>query len=100
MNESHQSLADDYEVTGYELDLLYSIQKEQQGCIGTRMTGAGFGGCTVSLVHQEYIDAFKENVSFLYEQKTSIKPDFYVSLAGDGVKKIGLGEMANDSRFN
>ncbi|RQW23089.1 galactokinase [Bacillus sp. C1-1] len=88
MNESHRSLADDYEVTGYELDLLYMIQKDQKGCIGTRMTGAGFGGCTVSLVHHDYIDAFKENVSFLYEQKTSIKPDFYVSLAGDGVKKL------------
>ncbi|MFB4212095.1 galactokinase [Shouchella sp. JSM 1781072] len=93
MCESHDSLATDYDVTGNELDLLYAIQKDQSGCIGTRMTGAGFGGCTVSLVHQSYIGQFKENVAKQYHQHTKIQPDFYTSLAGDGVKKIYEGGL-------
>lgn len=62
MNESHQSLANDYEVTGLELDALYQLQHRAPGCIGTRMTGAGFGGCTVSLVQTDKMEAFQAHV--------------------------------------
>ena len=62
MNESHVSLRDDYEVTGKELDTLVEAAWEQKGVIGSRMTGAGFGGCTVSIVEDDSIDAFIEQV--------------------------------------
>ena len=88
MNASHESLRDDYEVTGKELDALFSIQKEVEGCIGTRMTGAGFGGCTVSLVERDQIDSFKEKVTRGYQTQTGLEPLFYVSEAGDGVSEL------------
>lgn len=84
MNASHISLRDDYEVTGYELDTLVSAAWQQEGVIGSRMTGAGFGGCTVSIVKNDYIDAFIENVGKIYAQKTDYVADFYVVDAGDG----------------
>ena len=62
MNESHISLRDDYEVTGIELDTLVEEAWKQNGVIGSRMTGAGFGGCTVSIVKNDQIDTFIENV--------------------------------------
>lgn len=88
MKESHVSLRDDYEVTGVELDTLYSLQEVQAGCIGTRMTGAGFGGCTVSIVQEESIDDFKQNVAHHYTEKTELIPEFYVCEIGDGVKEL------------
>ncbi|SDN12413.1 galactokinase [Fictibacillus solisalsi] len=88
MNESHLSLRDDYEVTGTELDTLFDLQKEQPGCIGTRMTGAGFGGCTISIVKEEQVEDFKENVAGRYTEKTGLVPDFYVCEIGDGVKEL------------
>ncbi|GAF65756.1 galactokinase [Bacillus sp. TS-2] len=88
MCESHNSLRDDYEVTGVELDTLYTIQKAQSGCIGTRMTGAGFGGCTVSLVEDSQVESFCQNVEAAYEKEIGYKPTFYLSEAGEGVKLI------------
>lgn len=88
MCDSHRSLSTDYEVTGAELDLLFSLQVEASGCIGTRMTGGGFGGCTVSLVDTQLIDAFIEYVSPRYTRETGLTPEFYVSQAGDGVYKL------------
>lgn len=84
MNESHISLRDDYEVTGIELDTLVEAAWKQEGVIGARMTGAGFGGCTVNIVHRDYIDAFEKNVGSVYSERTGLKADFYAVDVGGG----------------
>lgn len=84
MNASHDSLRDDYEVTGIELDTLVDEARKVEGVIGSRMTGAGFGGCTVSLVKDEAIDAFIARVGENYKNKIGYAADFYVVSVGDG----------------
>ena len=84
MNASHDSLRDDYEVTGIELDTLVDEARKVEGVIGSRMTGAGFGGCTVSLVKDEAIDAFIAQVGENYKNKIGYAADFYVVSVGDG----------------
>lgn len=84
MNASHVSLRDDYEVTGIELDTLVENAWEQEGVIGSRMTGAGFGGCTVSIVKTDCVDKFIENVGKAYLDKIGYAADFYVVEIGDG----------------
>ena len=88
MNASHVSLRDDYEVTGLQLDTMAEEAWKIDGVIGSRMTGGGFGGCTVSLVKDEAIDTFIEKVGAAYEAKTSIKPQFYIAEIGDGACKL------------
>ena len=88
MNASHVSLRDDYEVTGLQLDTMAEEAWKIEGVIGSRMTGGGFGGCTVSLVKDEAIDTFIEKVGAAYEAKTSIKPQFYIAEIGDGACKL------------
>jgi galactokinase len=88
MNASHVSLRDDYEVTGLQLDTMAEEAWKIDGVIGSRMTGGGFGGCTVSLVKDEAIDTFIEKVGAAYEAKTSIKPQFYIAEIGNGACKI------------
>ena len=88
MTQSHVSLRDDYEVTGLELDTMAEAAWEVEGVLGSRMTGGGFGGCTVSLVKDEAIEAFKAHVGKVYEEKTGLKPDFYVAEIGDGVSRL------------
>lgn len=88
MNESHLSLRDDYEVTGIELDTLVEIAWQTPGVIGSRMTGAGFGGCTVSIVEDEFVDDFIKNVGKEYKDKIGYEADFYVAQIGDGARKI------------
>ena len=84
MNASHVSLRDDYEVTGEELDTLVEEAWKVEGVIGSRMTGAGFGGCTVSIVREDAIDTFIEQVGTAYEKKIGYAADFYVVEIGDG----------------
>ena len=84
MNASHVSLRDDYEVTGIELDTLVEEAWKVDGVIGSRMTGAGFGGCTVSIVKDEAIEAFQEQVGKAYLEKIGYAADFYVVEIGDG----------------
>ena len=84
MNASHVSLRDDYEVTGIELDTLVDEAWKVDGVIGSRMTGAGFGGCTVSLVKDEAIDGFIKQVGDAYLAKIGYSADFYVVEVGDG----------------
>ena len=84
MNASHVSLRDDYEVTGIELDTLVENAWEQEGVIGSRLTGAGFGGCTVSIVKTDCVDKFIENVGKAYLEKIGYAADFYVVEIGDG----------------
>lgn len=88
MNGSHDSLRDDYEVTGHELDTMVDEARKIEGVVGSRMTGGGFGGCTVSLVKDEAIDAFIDEVGKNYEAKTGLKPAFYVAEIGDGAKRL------------
>ncbi len=88
MNASHVSLRDDYEVTGEELDTLAELAWQQPGVIGSRMTGAGFGGCTVSIVKNEAIDAFEKNVAKAYTEKIGYAPSFYVANIADGAGRI------------
>ena len=88
MNESHISLRDDYEVTGKELDTLVSLAWKEEGVIGSRMTGAGFGGCTVSIVKEENIENFTENIEKEYEKIIGYKPEFYVVDISDGTRRI------------
>lgn len=84
MNASHVSLRDDYEVTGVELDTLVEEAWKVEGVIGSRMTGAGFGGCTVSLVEDGAIDTFIKQVGEAYLEKIGYSADFYVVEVGDG----------------
>ena len=84
MNASHVSLRDDYEVTGIELDTLVEEAWKVEGVIGSRMTGAGFGGCTVSIVKDEAIESFIQKVGTAYEAKIGYAADFYVVEVGDG----------------
>ncbi|MBQ8640197.1 MAG: galactokinase [Lachnospiraceae bacterium] len=84
MNASHVSLRDDYEVTGKELDALVDAAWKCDGVIGSRMTGAGFGGCTVSIVKTEAVDAFIEKVGAEYEAAIGYAATFYVVDIGDG----------------
>lgn len=88
MNESHDSLRDLYEVTGTHLDTMVSLSRKAPGCIGSRMTGAGFGGCTVSLVAEDCVDRFTEEVFSGYREATGLEPEFYVTAAFDGAKEI------------
>lgn len=88
MTASHVSLRDDYEVTGKELDSLAEAAWQVEGVLGSRMTGGGFGGCTVSLVRDEAIETFKAFVGKEYEEKTGLKADFYVAEIGDGVARL------------
>lgn len=88
MNASHVSLRDDYEVTGPELDCMAEEAWKIEGVIGSRMTGGGFGGCTVSLVKDEAIDTFIQEVGANYEKRIGIKPDFYIAEIGDGASKL------------
>ena len=88
MNASHVSLCEDYEVTGKFLDTLAEEAWKTDGVIGSRMTGGGFGGCTVSLVKEEAIEAFKTKVGKAYKEKTGLQADFYIAEIGDGAKKL------------
>ena len=90
MIESHQSLKDDYEVSCAELDLLVDLALKQEGVLGARMTGAGFGGCTVNLLRRGHIDAFEKTIKQGYKKITGILPDIYVTPPADGAKVLEL----------
>lgn len=89
LNASHHSLRYDYEVTGIELDTLVDTAQAQEGVLGARMTGAGFGGCAIALVKEENIATFKNNVYDAYLKIVGYAPDFYVAHIGSGTTKIG-----------
>ena len=88
MNQSHISLRDDYEVTGAELDTLAALAWEQPGVVGSRMTGAGFGGCTVSIVKKDKVDDFIKNVGEAYKNKIGYAADFYIAAVSEGARKL------------
>ena len=88
LNESHASLKNDYEVTGLELDTLAETSQKQPGCLGARMTGAGFGGCAIALVHKDNVDGFIENVQKEYTARVGYSAGFFVCSSGDGVARV------------
>jgi len=88
MNESHISLRDDYEVTGVELDTMVRLAWNETGVIGARMTGAGFGGCTVNIVKKESIDSFIKNIGKKYKDEIGLTADFYIASIGDGAREL------------
>ena len=88
MNASHVSLRDDYEVTGIELDTLVEEAWKIPGVIGSRITGAGFGGWTVSIVKDEAVEEFKEKLGAEYKERVGKQADFYVVEIGDGPRKL------------
>jgi galactokinase len=85
MNQSHSSLRDDYEVSCEELDLMVELANDCRGVIGARMTGGGFGGCTINLVAADCLEAFKENITNRYAQATGREPDIYFCTPSSGV---------------
>lgn len=85
---SHASLRDDYEVTGIELDSLVDAASRQEGCIGARMTGAGFGGCAIALVHKDATEKFIQNVQSEYSKAVGYEGGFFACSSGDGVREI------------
>lgn len=84
MNESHRSLSQDYEVTGEEMDVLAEAAQRQKGVLGSRLTGAGFGGCTVTLIREEDIEEFEKNVGREYTERTGLTAEFYTVEIGGG----------------
>ena len=88
MNASHVSLEHDYEVTGLELDTLVHTAWEQEGVLGARMTGAGFGGCAIALVRKDAVDAFKEKVGSKYQEVVGYAPSFYIAEVAGGSRVL------------
>ena len=88
INKSHISLKNDYEVTGKELDALVQAAWKQEGILGARMTGAGFGGCAIAIVKKDFTEKFIENVSNIYLNEIGYKADFYIANIGDGAKEV------------
>ncbi|MBP3950171.1 galactokinase [Bacillus suaedae] len=88
INQSHISLQQDYEVTGIELDTLVEAAWKQEGVLGARMTGAGFGGCAIAITQKDQVESFKENVNEAYKKVVGYDATFYVATIGDGAKEI------------
>jgi galactokinase len=88
MYQSHYSLRDDYEVSCPELDLMVELARGVEGTWGSRMTGAGFGGCTVNLVSLGFVDLFRQEVSRGYQKRTGITPEIYASSVEGGVSRL------------
>jgi galactokinase len=88
MAASHRSLRDDFEVSCPELDAMVEIASRHAGLIGSRMTGGGFGGCTVNLVHDDAVEEFRSVVAREYEQRVRVTPEIYTSPAADGASEL------------
>jgi galactokinase len=85
MAASHRSLRDDYEVSCVELDTMVELATQVEGCFGARMTGGGFGGCTINLVQSDRVDEFRRTVALGYEEATGLAPEIFVCSTADGV---------------
>lgn len=88
MNASHKSLKEDYEVTGIELDTLAEEGQHLEGVLGSRMTGGGFGGCTVTLVKEDKVDNYIQKVGEIYKNKVNLEATFYIADVGEGARKL------------
>ena len=90
LNESHSSLKNDYEVSGIELDTLAETAQAQEGCLGARMTGAGFGGCAIALVHKDKVDNFIDAVQKIYTDKIGYSAGFFSCSSGNGTARLAV----------
>jgi galactokinase len=88
MAGSHASLDDDFEVSCEELNLMVRLAEQNKGVYGARMTGGGFGGCTINLVQKDHVEAFQRNVAAEYESATGRAPEIYISPAADGADRL------------
>lgn len=88
MNASHESLKNDYEVSCEEIDVLVDLAGKVEGVIGSRITGGGFGGCTVSIVKNEAVDDFTKVLEMEYAKKVGHKPEFYIVDVGEGARRL------------
>ena len=88
MNASHDSLRDDFEVTNHELNLIVDHARKAPGCLGARMTGAGFGGCAVALVQSEEADAFMAHTASQYQKESGLDPAMYCCLPSEGASEV------------
>src|SRR5439155_7101422 len=95
MQESHASLRDDYEVSSAELDLMVQLASQARGVYGARMTGGGFGGCTINLVKAESCADFTDSVAREYQTATGVAPEIYVSRTAAGVSEVVAGSFSN-----
>jgi len=93
MDESHRSLRDDYQVSCRELDLMTELARRCRGVYGSRMTGGGFGGCTVSLVDSDAVDEFRTTVSRKYQTETGLIPEIYVCKAAEGASQVATSTL-------
>src|SRR5579864_4750932 len=94
MEASHKSLREDYEVSCDELDIMVEIASKQRGVYGARMTGGGFGGCTINLVADKDSEEFRRAVGAEYEKKTGLRPDIYICEASQGAEALDLSGTA------
>ena len=92
MVEAHASMRDDFAASCAEIDALVEVATEQPGCFGARITGGGFGGCTVNLVSAAETAAFTREIAARYHQATGIEPDIYICSAADGASSLPIGE--------
>ena len=95
MDASHNGLRDDYEVSCPELDLLTDLARSIEGVIGSRMTGAGFGGCTVSIVHADALETFRTLVTKEYHRQTGIEPEIYLCNVSGGAQVFWNSELSS-----
>ena len=93
MNASHESLRYDYEVSCEEIDILVDLAQAMPGVIGSRITGGGFGGCTVSIVEEGTVDKFIEEIGKTYTEKVGHEAEFYVVDIGDGAKTVSYTHL-------
>ena len=88
MNASHLSLRDDYEVSSIELNIIVEVASAQPGCLGARMTGAGFGGCAVALIKNSNLSSFTDEIAIAYQKKTGLQPQVYVCQPTNGAELV------------
>jgi galactokinase len=89
MADSHRSLRDDYQVSTPEVDLMVELASGQEGMYGARMTGGGFGGCTINFVDAAYAEEVRQRLGRKYEEKTALKPTILICEASDGAGVVG-----------
>ncbi len=88
MASSHASLRDDFEVSCQELDLMVQLAEQEKGLYGARMTGGGFGGCTINLVQEQHVEDFQRHVSEGYKRDTGRAPEIYIPSAAEGARRL------------
>jgi galactokinase len=100
MNASHDSLRDDYEVSSATLNVMVEIARQQEGCLGARMTGGGFGGCAIALVKEQQTETFITRVFQAYQMRTQLTPDIYGCQPSPGASLVELSQLLTNKKFD